>query len=530
MIELIKVIKEKQLEKESEQLSSILELCDESLNFIVEEIAIKENAELAEKKTSLSAKVFKHAKAGVSISNILHSEIYDAADQEDVEIQNMNEDEQHRNTITRTKRQKTLLEYIYQILEEVSDRNIIVIYDELDKMDDDILKILFGKYKTLFVEKDLFNFFIVNDIIYRKYSDSNLMINPTYSYFMGRYYIPLLNFKETLRYSKMMFGEESYLSGLVTYYLCVGNYRLINQKYLSAYSNECLDIVKAYIMKKVVEKTCLSYFDGCMRDMLVRKIKAAIERIIIVRKFNVTKLATEMSAETQSVEIWPDYNVIVECIIEEILSVCSKAVEKDDEVTIVKSEELIYNYNLIEELIESDRDVVLSEKEKKYIQLSDLYHLPDGYYTYKKTEICFLEKDLIILKVADNEYKSYKETLRNLLHTSFTERGVQVIVIRRARGEESDYANDYEYTGMVIVDKGKYQIAYYVDKGSYEHDKREAIDGLIEEAEKLNIDVAYLTAVEHIDVKKDIACIVGRYNNPNSELYEHRKVVFDNWK
>ena len=45
--------------------------------------------------------------------------------------------------------------------------NVVVIYDELDKMNEDILGVLFSKYKELFVEKDIFNFFIVNDTIYK---------------------------------------------------------------------------------------------------------------------------------------------------------------------------------------------------------------------------------------------------------------------------------------------------------------------------------------------------------------------------
>lgn len=45
--------------------------------------------------------------------------------------------------------------------------NVVVIYDELDKMNEDILGVLFSRYKELFVEKDIFNFFVVNDTIYK---------------------------------------------------------------------------------------------------------------------------------------------------------------------------------------------------------------------------------------------------------------------------------------------------------------------------------------------------------------------------
>ena len=45
-------------------------------------------------------------------------------------------DKQYKNTITLTKIQKTQLEYIYKILDNISNVNVVVIYDELDKMND----------------------------------------------------------------------------------------------------------------------------------------------------------------------------------------------------------------------------------------------------------------------------------------------------------------------------------------------------------------------------------------------------------
>ena len=146
------------------------------------------------------------------------------------------------------------------------------------------------------------------------------------------------------------------------------------------------------------------------------------------------------------------------------------------------------------------------------------------------TEIPYLSRDIIPLKVADNETNSYREALINILYANLLEKGVQVIVIRRERGEESYYANDFEYTGMVIVDKGTFEIAYYVERGSYDSDGKDAVDGLINEAERLGVHVARLTATERINIEKEIKCIVDRYNNPWSELYEHRKVVYQKWE
>lgn len=120
-----------------------------------------------------------------------------------------------------------------------------------------------------------------------------------------------------------------------------------------------------------------------------------------------------------------------------------------------------------------------------YSFMTKTYHRID-------TEIPYLSRDIIPLKVADNETNSYREALINILYANLLEKGVQVIVIRRERGEESYYANDFEYTGMVIVDKGTFEIAYYVERGSYDSDGKIFVDGLINEAERLGVHVARL--------------------------------------
>ena len=528
MIELIKAIKEKEIDKESKALSDIVELCEASLRYSVNETEQEENIREKGKKINKTQKESFGGKIGATLNRILHINTYGLSETEEEKGQNLSENKLYRNMVTRTKIQSTQLEYVYQLLDVLSNEDIIVIYDELDKIDEDILQILFAKYKALFVEKDIFSFFVVNDIVYKKYSTSNLLQNPIYSYFMGMYYIPLLNFEEELRYSKMMFDEKHFISGLVTYYLCLGNYRIINQKYLSSYSNKKLDVVKAYVLQKAIEKMSLSYFDDFMRDMFIRKTKTTIETVIAVRNFQIIELAEEMKKEYEEAKIWPDYSSIISCIIEIMGNVCSEAVIVNREIITIKGEEFINNYHFIEELIKDDRRESLSEDQKEMIQLSDMYSCKVRDCPANR-EIVFLSTEIIPLRVANNNPSSYREILVNLLYTNLMEKGIQVIVIRRARGEKSFYPNDFEYTGMVIVDKGSFEVAYYVNKGSTVSEKNEAIEELICEAEKLNINVAYLTATEHIDIDKDMGCIVGRYNNPYSELYEHRKVIYDKW-
>ena len=109
---------------------------------------------------------------------------------------------------------------------------------------------------------------------------------------------------------------------------------------------------------------------------------------------------------------------------------------KQKEVT-VKGEKLVDNYYLFEETIEDDRRETFTDIEKNSIQLSDMYSFMTKTYHRMDTEIPYLSRDIIPLKVADNETNSYREALINILYANLLEKGVQVIVIRRERGEES---------------------------------------------------------------------------------------------
>jgi CTP:phosphocholine cytidylyltransferase-like protein len=70
---------------------------------------------------------------------------------------------------------------------------------------------------------------------------------------------------------------------------------MLNQKYLSSYTKSDIDVIKAYVHKKTVEKLNRSYFNDYMRDVLIRKVKAVIEKIITIRIFEIKNLAEKLS-------------------------------------------------------------------------------------------------------------------------------------------------------------------------------------------------------------------------------------------
>ena len=530
---LVKEIKKKQIEKEFELLENIIDSCEKKLGYALDEEETVESTKDSKEEKHLSKNIGLGGGLGTALNCIFSSNVHVSSE---IVRENSRNDQQNtlvKNTVTMTKIQPTYLDYIYQLLDALIDKKVVFIYDELDKMDEDVLKILFSKYKLLFVEKNVFNYFIVNDKIYRKYVESNLIDNPIYSYFMDRYYIPLLDFEETLRYTKMMFGEDRYINGMVTYYLCCGNYRLINQRYLSTYSINEIDIIKSYIFLKVIEKMWVPYFDNCTKDctkdILAITIKTIIEKTVTLRSFQIDELIEKIKSKSICLDVGIDCTAIVKAIIEVIKVICPNAINIEHNIVNMNWEQLISSITEIIRLVKADRKEPLPEEQMDTIHISDMYCYGIRDYKYSRGEIPYLSYEIIPLKVANNSPESYKEILINILHTSMMEARVQVIVIRRARGEESFCTNDYEYTGIVIVDRGCYELAYYVDRGSYDSDRYDAVDGLIKEAERLCVNINYLLMLEPLDLDNEMYLIAARHNKPQSKLYEHRKVVQDRW-
>ncbi|MBQ8260910.1 MAG: hypothetical protein IJZ00_01370 [Lachnospiraceae bacterium] len=116
---------------------------------------------------------------------------------------------------------------------------------------------------------------------------------------------------------------------------------MINQRYLSTYSNEKIDIIKSYVFLKVIEKTMLPYFYDYMRDILVRNIKYIIEEIIKVRSFQIDELVERIKNENTSIETWIDYPIIIKNIIEEIKTICPNAIDIEQNEVNIKGEILI---------------------------------------------------------------------------------------------------------------------------------------------------------------------------------------------
>ncbi len=537
---LIKTVREN-LDRSSkgEKLLLLLNACEENLKYTIDEIVQEKKAEGENSQTIISAKDSASSNFGISASIPVSVGAVTKMELSGEVSRDLHHNQEKEKVITKSRVAHRKLESIYMLLEALSDFGVIVIYDELDKMNEDALDVLFSKYKELFVEKDMFSFFVVDERIYRKYQNPALVNNPICTYFMNAYYVPLLRLDESLRYVKRCFAENDYIKGLLSYYSSLGNYRVLNQLY-SMEQNQCdgMSLGKAYILKKTVQSLKKQYFDDYMTDVLVRKVKAVIEHMILIRKFQVAELAEDLKQGKFGLEIWPDYTEIIYSVIKVIKEICPEMVtENSDTTKLIDGEKLIHKALDIRNLILCDEREIAVDKEsgrvkeeqRGRIQEYDMYGSTSRFPSTGVRRIEEIWEDVTVLKVADNNPDSYRDILIRILETSFLVPHIQVLVMRRARGEASCGFKDYEYTGMIIVEKEAYQVAYYVDRGSYDLERKGAIIDLIEQAEKFKIAVCKATLLELIDIEKEIQYIASRYNQ-RSDVKEDLRLVFDDWK
>lgn len=494
-----------------EELSTILDKIKLKLEYEIKQQIEKKEAVNSEVKETYKEKNTLKSKVGLKFENFFGAHFNNKRKVEDKnEIENKDNKLINMST-TMSKTENDRIEDIFEIVSRLEKRNIIFVFDELDKMKANVLEKLFKRYKKLFVEKNIFNFFIVDDLMYIKYSDNNINKNKIYTYLTGKYYMPLLTFEETMRYCVMMFGEKQYLLCLMEYYYTLGNYRLLNICHEKCKYIDKVTIIKAYILISVIKQFELPYLEKCYLDLIVKNIKTIIEEITKLRKLQIEELKKDLKKNKVIDKVWPECDVLIKSVVETIKKICPNAVKIDGNDVIIDFNVMYLNYDIFENAALSQRREEWTKEELKYVQLSDMYYnmtKEDKRYTH----ISYLSKDIIPLKVADNNPLTYEDALINLIKANLGENELQVIILKRNRGEESHYNDDHEYTGIVVVDNGVFQVAYYVNKGCYDSEALYAKENLINFSEKYGVNVKQMVICDDIDLNESIGEIVKRYN------------------
>lgn len=505
---------EREKEDSDKELKTILDEIKLKLEYEIKQQIEKKEAVNSEIKEVYKEKTTLNSRLGMKFKKIFTADINTKGKMEDKnEIENKDNKLINMST-TMSKTENDRLEDIFKIVSRLEKRNIIFVFDELDKMKANVLGKLFKRYKKLFVEKNIFSFFIVDDLMYIKYSDNNINKNKIYTYLTGKYYMPLLTFEETIRYCVMMFGEKKYLLCLMEYYNTIGNYRLLNIDHEKYKYIDKVTIIKAYILINVIKQFELSYLEKCYLDLIVKNIKAIIEEVTKLRKLQIEELKKYLKKNKKVIDkVWPKSDVLIKSVIETINKICPNAVKVDSNNNVVIDFNFMYlNYDVFVNAALSQRREEWSKEELDYIQLSDMYYgmnKADRQYTH----ISYLRNDIIPLKVADNNPSTYEEALINLIKANLGENELQVIILKRNRGEESLFKDDNEYTGIVVVDNGVFQVAYYVDKGCYDSEALYAKKNLINFSEKYGVNVKQMVICNAIDLNKNIGEIVKMYNS-----------------
>lgn len=500
-------------EAKSEQLSELLKQYKMRLLYSIEERIDKSEITNNDIKQTRKEKVSIFSKIGMALNTVILSEVSVNGD-ESLENEDINETNRRINSyISLNKIERDRIKDILNIIRQLNNINIIFVFDELDKMNTDVLKIFFERYKSLFVENNIFHFFLVDDEMYIKYNNNNICKNKLFTYFSGKYYMPLLTFKETVRYCVMMFGEKYYLMCLMQYYNTLGNYRLLNICYNEHKYIERMTIIKAYILTQVINAIDVPYLEKYYVDLIVKKIKIIIEESIRLRNCSIENFKAYLKENNAFDIVWPGNDELIDKVIDVINKICPRAINVDNDCISVNATILYYEYGTFEKAALLQRRENLALEQLNYIQLSDMYHYIKNGENNIYRRINFLRDSIIPLKVDDNNPLTYEEALINLIKANLCEQDLQVIILERERGEESFFVDDHAYTGMVIVNKGIFQIAYYVNQGSYDSDAFYAKEKLKRFANEYKIDVQEIEIDKYIDLDKDIIEIVKKYNN-----------------
>ena len=262
---------------------------------------------------------------------------------------------------------------------------------------------------------------------------------------------------------------------------------------------------------QVIGKVDIPYLEACYIDSIIKNIKVIIEESIKLRNFVIKDFEDYLERNNVIDNVWPGKHELIYWVFDAIKHVSQEAIEIKDTYVSINATTMFNKYELFEKAALSYRKEKIEADKAYEIKLSDMYYyLREGYKLRK--QITYLNSNIIPLEVAQNEPQTYEEALINLIKANLDQKNMQVIVLQRERGEESYYENDHEYTGIVVVDKGIFQVAYYVDRGSYDSDSFYALEKLINASDEYGVNVKKIKIENQIDLNKNILHIVNKYN------------------
>ena len=148
---------------------------------------------------------------------------------------------------------------------------------------------------------------------------------------------------------------------------------------------------------------------------------------------------------------------------------------------------------------------------------------------FQPRRISVLKEDISPIEIAVNKPDAYMESLFPLVCTGLEDNGIMVIAIRRP-WKNSFVKKDYSYTGMVVIDKECFQVAYYIERGCYKSEGRAIFNRFLDEVAKRKVSICKMVATEDFDIETDIESLIRQYNRPNLNGLEDLKIRVENWE
>lgn len=365
---------------------------------------------------------------------------------------------------------------------------LIVVIDEIDKCKSSFMEEMFAQYKELLTNYKLFCFFASDEKTMKRCMDTECDIYSTY--FIKKFYLPLLSYEETMRYCFGYYCEEKISTVDIIYYLTLGNTRAINIKYKTHFSFNFFNIADVVLLYKARLFRCILDHIKYVYDMedtrmikidlLKRDVKNIIEyifdkdgcKIFDVMSFYEKNKSNSYPHAQDILQYVKDYKDELGI---QILNVSAEEIHvvfnKDWHINAWMNK-LYFRYE-DEDMMEYDNEINVEKLypffDKKY------YHFSQG------------GGPIGVIKLGNNEPYAYEKAMEHLLISNIFSI-CNVIWIKRVRDGGETWYKDKEYSVLIVLDMGiGKRYIYYNEGGSYSSEGRAYVDEFVKRLTNLNV-------------------------------------------
>lgn len=349
------------------------------------------------------------------------------------------------------------------ILKKLSDSEytIIFIYDELDKMETNTLELVFRLYKDLFLNYRVINIFIVGYDEFIKYTSDDIRSNPLNTYFIGKYYVPTMDYMNFQRYCYKVLSIETQLEMYEIYYSTLGILRNINTYMYNNYEKDKIFEEKAFLFTNIMIDLYNNKIARQSLDIFKYNLKQLINYIFDyapVRYDDVKNFFDKLNENLPNVRI--SFGKVINTILKH-----SKTLNN------IISIEYKENTKYLIMNISEDRKKWIDNINLKKIDMKDLYsYLSDSKF-WKVNEDLLVNrvKPITICKNQTNGFGILKRIIKSSIYKL-----KNVIIIEKHYNFMG--MKGISYSGILLLDLPVGYVAYIVEDCSFNYEDSRYIE------------------------------------------------------